>query len=45
MVDSKVEFTSIIKEMNVSEDSKMIVIGSLAIRAGSIKALCLQDKE
>lgn len=44
-VDSKVEFTSIVKEMNVSEDSKMIMIGSLAIRAGSIKAMCLQDKE
>lgn len=44
-VDSKVGFENIIKEMNVSDDGKMIMIGTLAIRAGSIKAMCLQDKE
>lgn len=44
-VNSKVEFENIVKEMNVSDDGKMIMIGTLAIRAGSIKSMCLQDKE
>lgn len=44
-VGSKIEFENIVKEMNVSEDNKMIMIGTLAIRAGSIKSMCLQDKE
>ena len=44
-VRSKVEFENIVKEMNVSEDNKMIMIGTLAIRAGSIKSMCLQEQE
>ena len=42
-VESIAEFREIVKEMNVSNDSQMIVIGSLAIRSGVIKSITIQE--
>lgn len=44
-VGSKSEFEKIVDKMNVSPDQTMIIIGSLAIRAGSIKAIYLHEGE
>lgn len=45
LVDSVAEFKEIIKEMNVSGDSKMIIVGDIAIRAGNIKTIYLAGEE
>lgn len=44
-VTSNAEFEKIIDKMNVSPDGTMIIIGSLAIRAGSIKVIYLQEEQ
>ena len=44
-VNSNSEFEKIIDKMNVSPDGTMIIIGSLAIRAGSIKVIYLQEEQ
>ena len=44
-VNSNAEFEKIIDKMNVSPDGTMIIIGSLAIRAGSIKVIYLQEEQ
>lgn len=40
-VESVVQFTEIVRDINSSEDGKMIIIGSLAIRGGTIKSMCM----
>lgn len=45
LVESVAEFKEIIKEMNVSGDSKMIIVGDIAIRAGNIKTIYLAGEE
>lgn len=44
-VSSKAEFEKIVDKMNVSPEGTMIIIGSLAIRAGSIKVIYLHEGE
>lgn len=45
LVESVAEFKEIIKEMNVSGDAKMIIVGDIAIRAGNIKTIYLAGEE
>lgn len=44
-ISSHAEFEKIVDKMNVSPEGTMIIIGSLAVRSGSIKTICLQEKE
>lgn len=38
------EVKSAIKEINVSPDNALIMIGSLVVRAGAIKSICVEDE-
>lgn len=42
-VKSVAEFREIVKQMNVSGDNQMIMIGSLAIRAGVIRSITIDE--